>query len=455
MTKAKTSSTATVQADLGLLGELVADARRAGADAADAMLVRGRSLSVELRMRAPEKTERSEGVDLGLRVFIGKRQASVSSSDLSAPALKQVVERAVAMARAVPEDEFCGLAPEEALARDWPQLEMEDQKEHAAEKLIDRARACEEAALGVAGVTNSGGAEASWGRSTVALAASNGFAGGYGSSRYSVSVSVMAGEGTGMERDYDFTSTVFDRDLDKAEAVGRSAGERAVRRLKPRKGPTAQLPVVFDPRVSNSLLGHLLGAISGASVARGTSFLKDQLGQRILPEGVDVIDDPHRQRGLRSRPFDGEGLATRRMALVEDGVLKTWLLDLRSARQLKLAPTGHAARDTSGPPGPSASNVYLAAGRIARDALLAGIDQGFYVNELMGFGVNGVTGDYSRGASGFWIEKGQLAYPVSEMTIAGNLKAMFKAITAADDLVFKYGTNAPTLRVDGMTIAGA
>jgi PmbA protein len=286
------------------------------------------------------------------------------------------------------------------------------------------------------------------------MAASNGFAGGYAGTGHSVSAAVLAGEGTGMERDYSYTSAVHAGDLRDPAAVGTEAGERAVQRLGARKVATCQVPVVYDPRIASSLLRHLLGAISGPAVARGTSFLKDKLGQRLFPRGIAVIDEPHKPRGLRSKPFDGEGLANSRRAIIEDGVLTTWLLDLASARQLRLKSTGHASRGTSSPPSPSPTNLWLEPGPVTAQELLGDIAQGFYVTELMGMGVNGVTGDYSRGAAGFWIEGGELAYPVSEVTVAGNLKDMFQHLTAASDLAFKTGIDSPTLRIDGMTIAG-
>jgi PmbA protein len=440
---------------LDLLTDLVSRARRAGADAADAVLFEAASLQVTHRLGKPEDLERSESRDLGLRAFVGRRSAVVSSNDFDPKGFDALVERAVAMARAAPEDPYAGLADPAEIAEDWPELELDDGEEPEAEALYAQAAACEAAALAVPGVTNSEEAGASWSRSAVALAASNGFAGSYRASAHGFSVSVLAGEGTGMERDYDHSSARWRRDLEAPEAVGRSAGERAVARLKPRKVKTQAVPVVFDPRVSRSLLGHFAGAISGAAVARGTSFLKDRLGSRVFAEGVRIVDDPHRRRGLASKPFDGEGVANRRTTLVEDGVLQTWLLDTSSARQLGLKSTGHASRGTSGPPGPSTTNLYLEPGRLSPDELMADIEAGFYVTELIGFGVNGVTGDYSRGAAGFWIEKGARAFPVSELTIAGNLKEMFLKLTPANDLVFRYGSNAPTLRIEGMTVAGA
>lgn len=439
---------------LNLLEDLIRKARGAGADAADAVLFDSASVSLSQRLGKSEKLERSESGDLGLRVFIGKRQAIVSSSDRSAQALESLVERAIAMARVVPEDPFAGIADPEQLAREFPDLDILDDNEPSTESLIERARRAEEAALAVEGVTNSEGADAGWSRSTVAIAASNGFGGSYGVSRQSLSASVLAGSGTGMERDYDYDSKVYGSDLRDAAEIGREAGERAVRRLNPRRVKSCKVPVVFDPRVSRGLLGHLLGAISGPSIARGTSFLKDKLGERIFPESISIVDDPFVKRGLRSRPFDAEGVTVQRRTIVEEGRLTTWLLDLRSARQLGLSTTGHAARGTSGPPGPAPANVYMVAGKRSREELLAEIEDGFYVTELMGMGVNGVTGDYSRGAGGFWIEKGQIVYPVNEITIAGNLKDIFLNLEPASDLDLRFGMDAPTVRIDGMTIAG-
>jgi PmbA protein len=438
-----------------LLGDLIAKARRAGADAADAVVFDGVSLSHAQRLGRTEKLERSEEYDLGLRVLIGKRQAIVSANERGPDRFNELVERAIAMARAVPEDPYCGLASPEEIARSWPELDMVDPVEPGPDVLIARAAEAEAAAQAVPGVTNSEGAEASWGRSRLTLVASNGFAGSFAATGHSLSVSVLAGSGTAMERDDDFTTAIHGRDLRDPKAVGKRAGERAVRRLGARKVATCQVPVVYDPRVSASLLRHLVGAISGPSIARRTSFLKDKLGQRIFPRGLVVIDDPHRRRGLHSRPFDGEGIANRRRAIVEDGVLTTWLLDLASARQLGLKTTGHARRGPSSPPSPAPTNLWLEPGPLTAGELIGDVTRGFYVTELMGMGVNGVTGDYSRGAAGFWIEGGELAYPVSEVTIAGNLKDMFQRIIVASDLEFRTGIDAPTLRVDGMTVAGA
>jgi PmbA protein len=438
---------------LDLLADLIAHARAAGADAADAVLVSGASLSVQRRLGKTEHVERSEGQDLGLRVFLGQHAAIVSSSAVAPSSFKELAERAVAMARVVPEDPYSGLAdtaaPPEPVA-----LDLEDASEPATEVLVARAAAAEDAALAVSGITNSEGAEAGFGRTEVFLVTSAGFTGRLVRTSHSVSASAIAGAGTGMQRDYDYHSTVHLADLDDPTAIGRSAGDRAIARLNPARPSTAKLPVIYDPRVAGGLLGHLVGAINGASVARGTTFLKDRLGQRIFAPGITIRDDPRRVRGLRSRPFDGEGTPTVGRALIDDGVLTTWLLDSRSARQLGLRSTGHAARGTGGPPSPSVTNLYLAAGMQTPAELMADIKLGLYVTELIGMGVNGVTGDYSRGAAGFMIRDGALAEPVAEITIAGHLLDMFAHLAAANDLRFRRGTDSPTVRVEGMTMAG-
>lgn len=439
---------------LNLLEDLIAKAKRAGADAADSVFIEGISLSKSIRMGEPENLERSENLDVGLRVLIGKQQAMASSSDTSGQAMEELARRAVDMAKAVPEDPFCGLAETNQLATDFPDVQSCDTFEPDADHLGDLASHAEQAALAVKGISNSEGASAGWGLNTVAMVASNGFARAYANSSHSLSVSVIAGEGTEMEGDYDYSAAVFAADLEGPEILGASAGAKAVMRLNPRKAETASVPVVFDPRVSKSLVGHFSAAINGATVARGASFLKDKMGKKVFPQGINIIDDPHRKRGLKSRPFDGEGVTTKHLKLIEDGCLTSWIMDLRSARQLGLLTTGHASRGTSSPPSPSSSNLYLEPGEMSPKKLIKDIKQGLYVNELIGFGVNGVTGDYSRGASGFWIENGDISYPVSEVTIAGNLNEIFANISVADDLQFRYGTNAPTVRVEGMTVAG-
>jgi len=436
------------------LDHLVKAALKAGADAADAVEFKNISVSVSYRLGKLEDVGRSESSDLGLRVFVGKKVAFVSSTDFSDGALSALPERAVAMAKLAPEDKYAGLAPKEKLATTFPDVQIDDPEEPSTVLLVERAKAAEQAALEVPGVTNSEGGNAAYGRSMVTLATSEGFLGGYTGTSRSVEVSVIAGEGTEMERDDDGAYARFASDLESAEAVGKRAAERAIKRLHPRKVKTQAVPVFFDPRVAPSLLGHFAGAISGASIARGVSFLKDRMNEQVFAEGVSIMDDPHRRRGLRSKPFDGEGVANRTTVLIDKGRLTTWLLDSASARQLGLQTTGHASRGTGGPPSPSTTNLYMAAGALSPAELMAGVKQGFYVTELIGMGVNGVTGDYSRGAAGFWIENGALAYPVSEVTIAGNLKDMYRHLTPANDLVFRYGTNSPTLRIEGMTIAG-
>ncbi len=438
------------------LNDLVSKANARGADAADAVLVSSRGLELAQRQKEPEKVERAESQHLGLRVLIGKRQAIASSNDWAETSLNELVDRALSMARAVPEDPYCGLADTDELAKGEPlDLELCDSKEPTAEELIELARTCEEAALDVDGVTNSEGADASWSRSDVTLAASNGFSGRYAISRHGIGVAVLAGEGTAMERDYEFTSAVFAADMKGAAEIGRIAGERTVQRLNPRKVPTSKVPVVYDPRVSAGLVGHLASAINGAAIARGTSFLKDEMSKMIFSSDITIVDDPHRKRGLRSKPFDAEGLSNTAMKFVDAGKLMSWVLDLRSARQLGLSSTGRASRGTSSPPSPTTTNLYLEAGKVSPQELMADIKDGFYVTELMGFGINNITGDYSRGAAGFWIENGKITYPISEMTIAGNLTEMFLNMMPANDLVFRFGTDAPTVRVEGMTVAGA
>ena len=440
--------------DLDLLDDLVGRARRAGADAADAMLARSAALEAAWRMGRNEGVERAEAADLGLRVFVGRRQAVVSTTDLGAGARDGLVGRALAMARAAPEDPHCGLPEAGGPAGAEPALDLADPVEPSSDALLEAAAAAEDAARAVPGVTNSEGAEASWRRGAVALAASNGFAGRYEATRFSLVASVVAGEGVGMERDYDWHMARHRSALEAPEDIGRRAGARAAARLKPRKQPSGPAPVVFDPRVSGGFMRLLASLVSGAAVARGASCLRDRLGDRLFAPGVSIVDDPHRPRGLSSRPFDGEGVAGGRLEVVADGALRAWLLDSRAARELALETTGNASRGPGSTPSPAPSNLYMAPGAESREALLGAIDSGFYVTEMMGMSFNPTTGDYSRGASGFWIDKGEIAWPVSEMTVAGNLLEMFPAMTPADDLEFRHGLDAPTLRVDGMTVAG-
>ncbi|WP_291298072.1 TldD/PmbA family protein [Elioraea sp.] len=443
---------------LGILADLVAAAKRAGADAADAMFAEGASLSVQRRLGHTEHVERAESRDIGLRVFVGTRQAIVATTDTSPAGFARLAERAVAMAKAVPEDPHAGLAaaPDGAagLAARLAALDLVDDAAPDVTLLSARAAAAEDAALAVPGISNTEGAEAGFGRAAVAIVATNGFAGSYARTSHSVSVTAVAGEGTGMERDYDYATAAHLADLEDAAMLGRRAGEQAIARLNPRRPATASMPVVYHPRVASSLVGHLTSAINGASVARGTSFLKDSLGAALFNPSVAIHDDPTRARGLRSRPFDAEGVATRARAIIEGGVLTTWILDSRTARMLGLATTGHASRGVAGPPSPATTNVWLAAGTITPEALMSDIVEGLYITELIGMGINPVTGDYSRGAAGFMIRGGVLAEPVAEITVAGNLKDMFARLVPANDLVFRRGTDAPTIRIDGLTVAG-
>ncbi len=437
-----------------LAQRLVEAARRAGADAADAVAVRGISQGVEVRDGRVEESERSEGDDVGLRVLVGKRQAVVSTNDVGGDGVARLAERAVAMARVAPDDDYVGLADPSLLTREFPDLDLLDPNVPTTVELERRACEAEAAALAVKGVAKSGGASASTGIGGMVLVTSTGFHGAYLRSSQSISATAISGEGTSMERDYDFTAAPHAADLVSPENVGRSAGERTVARSNPRKVETCKVPVVFDPRVSGSLVGHLVGAINGASIARKTSFLKDRLGQQLFASNIRIIDDPLRRRGLRSQPFDAEGVRVRKTALIDQGVLTTWLLDCATARELRLTTTGHAHRGVSSSPSPGSYNLHLEAGEPTPAELISDIRQGFYVTDLIGSGVNGVTGDYSRGASGFWIENGEITYPVSEVTIAGHLLDIFKSMVPANDLSFRYGVNAPTVRIEGLTLGG-
>ncbi|CAN5209961.1 TldD/PmbA family protein [soil metagenome] len=435
--------------------DLVARAVKAGADAADTVYAANASTAVEMRLGALEGVERSESQEIGLRVFVGKSSATASSSDLSDDALAQLVERTVAMARLAPEDKYAGLAPDELIAHGpFRDFDLDDGGEAGPEALRAAALEVEDAARAVPGITNSEGGSASAGRSIMALATSAGFSGASSGSSHGVSVSVLAGEGATMQRDYASHSVRHLSDLDDPAAIGVKAGNRAIARLNPVRLESGPMTVVFDPRVGSSLLGHLIGSITGSGIARKTSFLLDALGTAIFDSGVTVLDDPWRVRGLRSRAFDGEGLATNPSKLIDKGVLTGWIAESASARQIGIAPTGHAARGISGAPGAGPSNVHMEAGTVTPAALMADIKDGFYVIELIGMGVNGLTGDYSRGASGFRIVNGEIAGAVSEVTIAGNLKDMFRMLTPANDLEFRHAVNVPTIRVDGMTLAG-
>ncbi len=433
-------------------------ARSAGAEAADAIAIDGTSLSVDVRGGALEHAERSEGTDLGLRVLMGGRSAIVSSSDARDETLRAMAERAVAMAREAPEDPHVGLADAAQLARDWDlgALELADPgPEPEAEALRDAALEAEAAALAVEGVRQVSDAAASYGRHAVHLAATNGFSGGYARTGRSVSCVAISGEGTGMERDYDGDSRTWAADLRDPADVGRTAGERAVAMQGARRPKTGTYPALFDERISSSLIGHLLAAANGASVARGSSWLKDALGEQVLPEALSLIEDPHRPRIAGSRPFDAEGLPTRRRALVENGVLTGWTLDLSSARKMGMESTANAARSVSGPPSPSNWNLALTQGEKSREELMAEMGTGLLVTSMIGSTINPNTGDYSRGASGFWIEKGEIAYPVNECTIAGNLRDMLLRMIPANDARNYLSRVVPSILIEGMTLAGS
>lgn len=432
--------------------QLVDLAVKAGADKADAVVVRSRSKGVSVRLGKVESTEASESDDFSLRVFIGRQVASVSAN----PGfdLKALAERAVAMAKVSPEDPYAGLAEESDLARDIPDLQLFDETEVSGDQLRETALAMEEVARSVNGVSNSLGAGASAGMGGMVLVTSHGFSGSYAASRFSRSVGVIAGEGTKMERDHDFDSRLYFADLDSSEEIGRRAAERAIRRLNPRQVPTASnLTVVFDPRVARGFAGTIAGAINGASVARKTSFLRDKMGQQVLKAGLNITDDPLKVRGSSSRPFDGEGISGKPLTMIEDGVLKHWFLSSSAARELGLKTNGRGVRGGTSV-SPSSTNLALEPGEMSPQDLIRSVGTGLYITDMIGSGVDMITGEYSRGASGFWIENGELTYPVSEITIASNLKDMFMRITVANDIDRKFGVASPTLAIEGMTLAG-
>lgn len=436
---------------------MLAAARKAGAEAADALAVEGTSVSIDVRSGKLEHAERSEGTDIGLRVIIGKRQACVSSSDTRRETIDQMAERAVAMARLAPEDPTTGLADAADLAadRDVSRLDLCDRSaDPDPAQLQDDAARAEAAALAVKGVSQVQSASAAFGRRSVWLAASNGFSAGYERSDRSISCVAITGTGTGMERDYDFDSRIFQADLRSPEDIGTSAAERAIARAAPRKPKTGAYPVLFDERIANSLIGHILQAINGAMIGRGSSWLRGAMGEQILPKGLSIIEDPHRPRTSASRLFDAEGLPTVRRAIVEDGILKTWTLDLATARKLGLQSTANAVRGTTAPPSPAATNIALTQGDKSRDQLIAEMGTGLLITSMIGSTINPNTGDYSRGASGFWVENGEVAYPVNECTVAGNLRDMLMRITPANDGRAHLSRVVPSLLVEGLTLAG-
>lgn len=440
-----------------LTSALLEAARRAGSDAADAIAIDGTSVSIDVLNGALESAERSEGVDIGLRVIMGQRQACVSASDTSAATITEMAERAVAMAREAPEDSSVGLADPAQIAsrRNAEGLELFDATpEPDPAHLQDDAARAEAAALSVAGVAQVQSASAAYGRRRIHLAASNGFSGGYERTDRALSCVAITGTGTEMERDYYGESRIFQADLPDAETVGRLAGERTVARAGARKPPTGAFPVLYDERVASSLIGHVLQASNGSAIVRGASWLRDALGEAVLPKGLDVLEDPHRPRTSGSKPFDGEGLPTKPRKIIDDGVLTGWTLDLSTARRLGLQSTGNAARGPSAPPSPSNSNIALTQGIASRENLMRDMGSGLLITSMIGSSINPTNGDYSRGASGFWVENGEIAYPVNECTVAGNLRDMLRTIIPANDARLHLSRVVPSLLVEGLTIAG-
>ena len=447
----------TAQALFPTLDALIKAAKDAGAESSDAVATHGRSLGIAVRDNALEDVESTEGRDIGLRVMIGRRQACVSSSDLSAASIQALAERAVAMAKLAPEDPYCGLPDASLLsaARGAEALDVWDDTEMNPVQLKSRAHELEAAALSIKGVARAEGANANWSTSAFCYATSHGFKDGWRASRHGLSVSAIAEANGAMERDFDFETTRYFNALPDPEKIGRLAGERAAARLGARQIPSAALPIIFDERVAGNLLSALLGAISGPSITRGVSFLKDDLGKAIFAPHIQILEDPLLPRGDGSRPWDGEGLTVEKRRIIENGVLKTWLLNMSSARQLDLPPTGHGTRGVGSPPGVSATNTWIAPGEKSPDQLMKDIGEGFLISEMFGPSLNSNTGDYSVGVSGFKIENGARAFPVSEVTIAGNLRDMYKNMMPANDLKMDSSTNAPSLLCEGLTLAGS
>ncbi|MCL3881405.1 TldD/PmbA family protein [Marivita sp. GX14005] len=440
-----------------LTQSLLRQAAKAGADAADVLAVRGSSMTVDVRSGTLEQAERSEGTDIGLRVFIGQRVANVSSSDLRKESLQAMAERAVAMAREAPDDPFVGIAAPDQLSeiRDANDLELHDPApEPAISELEDDARRLEAAALDVAGITQVSAATAGYGWQDIHLATTSGFSGGYRRSSRHRSCVAIAGSGTAMERDHDADQRIFQDDLRTPEEIGRTAAERATERMNPRKPKTGAYPVLFDERVSQSLIGHLLSAINGVAIARRSSWALDLMGAEVLPKSLTLTEDPHRRRVSGSRPFDAEGLETQARDIVRNGVLTGWTLDLATARKLGQTSTANAVRGTSGGPTPGVSNVVLSAGDQSRDELIAAMGTGLVVTSMIGSTINANTGDYSRGAAGFWVENGEIRYPVSGVTIAGNLRDMLRTAIPANDARPWLSRVVPSLLVEGLTLAG-
>ena len=433
---------------------LIKKSKKAGADNIDVVYVENTNIDVGCRLKKIEKLERSESNDLGLRFIKNKKRVIVSSNDLKEKNLEELVYKASKMVSAVPKDPYCSIASKKDIIKTIPNLKIFDNKEPSVKSLKNKVIEAEKAGLNVKGVTNSEGAEIGWNKSKIHLFNSNGLNVSYQSSSYSVYAVLIAGRGTSMEREYEYSSSIFEKDLTKTSIVGKKAGELAVKKLNPKKIKTSKIPVIFSPRVANSFLKHLSASINGNSITRGTSFLKKKLNKKIFSNEINIVDDPLKEKGLQSKPFDGEGLRTKKTQIVQNGQLKTWFLDLATAKQLKLKSTAHASRGISSPPTPSPTNLYFEPGHVSPENLIGNIKNGVYLTELMGSSVNLINGDYSRGGSGFMIDKGEITYPVNEITIADNLNEMFKKMILANDLEFKQGLNSPTMLIENMTVAG-
>ena len=442
--------------ELNYLEDILKSAKKAGADCADLVYFRSRAQSVSWRMGNLEDVERSEGSDLGLRVIIGQRSAIVSSSDMDKETLNSLIRRAIDMAKNAPEDPYVGLADKKHHNQDTAlNLDLNDSHLLTPDDLQALAKRTEESALDIKGISNSNGASASTSHSHIALLNSNGFSGSYDVSNYSLSLSLIAGKNLQMESDYAWDSKRHFQDLNIPESIAREAAKKTLKKLNPRKVKTCETAVIFDPRVSNSLLGHLSSAINGAAITRKTSFLLEMMGEQVFSDKINVTDNPHIIRGSSSRPFDAEGVENPSLEIIKDGRLVNWTLDSASARQLGLVSNGRASRGAGSPPSPSSTNFYMEAGEISPEDMIKDIKSGLYVTDLIGMGVNGITGDYSRGASGFWIENGEISYPVNEITIASNLKEMYISLICANDLTHRYGTDAPTILIPNMMLAGS
>ena len=433
---------------------LIKKSKKSGADSVDVVYIENTNIDVGCRLKKIEKLERSESNDIGLRFIKNKKQVIVSSNDLTKKNLEELIYKASKMVGAIPRDPYCSIAKKKDLIKKIPNLEIFDSKEPTIKSLKDKVIEAENAGLNVKGVTNSEGAEIGWNKSKIYLFNSNGLNVSYQSSSYDIYAVLIAGRGTLMEREYEFASSVFEKDLTKASLVGKKAGELAVKKINPKKIKTSKIPVIFSPRVANSFLKHLSSAINGNSITRGTSFLKKKLNKKIFSSNINIIDNPLKKRGLQSKPFDGEGLETKKTQIIKNGELKTWFLDLATAHQLRLKSTAHASRNISSPPTPSPTNLYFEPSNISPKSLIGNIKKGVYLTELMGSSVNLTNGDYSRGGSGFWIDKGEITYPINGITIADNLNEMFKKIILANDLEFKHGLNSPTMLIEDMIVAG-